>query len=285
LRDFDPPLWTGAEPLTGKAILLHAEQGLGDTIQFARYVDLVAAEGVTIFIEVQRSLRALFEVSFRGNVIVVERGAPTPTTDYHCPFLDLPRAFNTSVSTIPAGSPYLTAPPERVPAWSKLLATAHQPRIGFVWNANRVQDPVAQLNSQARSVPLTQFMRLLMLPGISAVSLQKELSSIESSQIDGSPSVLNVGPEFTDFGDTAAVIEQLDLIITVDTSVAHLAGALGRPVWVLLPYAADWRWMIDRSDSSWYPTARLFRQAKPDGWNNVINEVTDELKRKFSLNC
>jgi tetratricopeptide (TPR) repeat protein len=270
-RDFVPPLWRGDAPLAGRTILLHAEQGFGDAIQFARYVPLVAARGATVVVEVPPPLTALF-AGIAGAARIVARGDELPAFDCHCPLASLPLAFETRPETIPAAIPYLSPAPDRVPKWRQQLPQTAQRRVGIAWagNANFKGD-------QTRSIGLARFSPLLSVAGIAFVGLQRDLRDGDRDMLRRHPHVVHLGDAMEDFGDTAAVMSTLDLVISSDTSVAHLAGALGRPVWVLLQYAADWRWLRDRSDSPWYPTARLFRQPEPDDWESVIRRVADAL--------
>jgi tetratricopeptide (TPR) repeat protein len=246
-------VWDGSDP-AGKTILVQAEQGFGDTIQFARYLPLLAARGARVIFQCQRALARLFDAA-----ITVDD--PLPAYDCHVPLLSLPRLFDTTLDTIPASVPYLRAPE----AWPAPFGRDGRVRVGLVWHAN----PHAQLARSWRSLPLDALQLLTDLDA-TFVSLQTEPVP------DGSP-VLDVSSRLTDFGATAALVQELDLVISVDTAVAHLAGALGRPVWTLLPYAADWRWLRDRSDSPWYPTMRLFRQPAWGDWSSLIKEVAGEL--------
>lgn len=269
-RDFDPPLWRGERPLAGQTILLHAEQGLGDTIQFCRYAELVAAQGATVVLEVQPPLQSLMR-SLRGPAQVLAQGQPLPDFDCHCPLLSLPLAFDTRVETVPAPVPYLSAPEERSAFWRERLGPSSLPRVGLVWSGQP-----KHRNDHNRSMSLSVLAPLL---GQRAgfVSLQKELRAGDRDFLDAHPEILNLGVELDDFADTAGLVDALDLVIAVDTSVAHLAGALGKPVWVLLPFTPDWRWLLHRPDSPWYPTARLFRQPAIGDWGRVIASVAEAL--------
>ncbi len=241
------PLWDGS-PLAGKTILLHTEQGHGDAIQFVRYAPLVAQRGASkVILETYRALRRLFTtVSLVQEVVV--KGEPLPAFDVQVPLMSLPRILNTTIETIPAGIPYLYAEEKDVVKYSGLLRTARHPdgivKVGIVWSPS-------DRASKTRFCPVSLFLKLSQIPGISLYSLQKKHTDI----LDGAP-IQDLRELLHDFADTAAVISQLDLVIFVDTAVAHLAGALGKPVWVLLPFSPDWRWLLDRSDSPWYPTMR-----------------------------
>lgn len=265
--------WRG-DDLTHSSILLRAEQGLGDTLQFCRYIPLVAALAAKVYVEVQAPLLDLMLKNFGHLASFMRQGDALPPTDFECRLLSLPLAFETTVETIPAGdAAYLRAPTQNMASWKCHFRSPPGRRVGFVWNANRAPMPLVAVNSGQRSIPLPAFADLMRVPGIEAVSLQKEVSPTEAAILAEMPSICNVGPKLADFTDTAAVIEQLDLVVTVDTSVAHVAGALGKAVWVLVPAVADWRWLLRRADSPWYANARLFRQAHPGDWSGVLHDV------------
>jgi hypothetical protein len=270
-RDFVQPLWRGEEPLAGRTILLHAEQGFGDAIQLARYAPLVAAQGARVVLEVPAPLTALCS-RIAGVAAVVTRGERLPDFDCHCPLLSLPLAFRTRPATIPATIPYLSADEDRVRAWRQRLPETRMRRVGIAWAGNS-----SFQGDRTRSIGLARLSPLLAAPGVTFFSLQKELRDGDCDILRGNPHVMHLGDAMEDFSDTAAIMACLDLVISSDTSVAHLAGAVGRPVWVLLQYVADWRWLLDRRDSPWYPTARLFRQPELDDWDSVIRQVRDEL--------
>jgi Tfp pilus assembly protein PilF len=265
-RDFAQPLWRGDAPLQGHTILLHAEQGLGDTIQFLRYAPLVAARGAKVIIEVKRPLHILIDGA-AGAAATIAKGDALPAFDLHCPFPSLPLAFGTTLETIPAQVPYLGARPDRFAAWQGRLP-AEAPRVGLVWSGNPLHK-----NDRNRSVAFAALAPLLAVPGVRFVSLQKDPREADARALHLRPDVTDIAAELRDFADTAAVISLLDLVISVDTAVAHLAGALGKPVWIFVPETVDWRWMVDREDSPWYPTARLFRQAHTGDWTDVIARV------------
>jgi tetratricopeptide (TPR) repeat protein len=270
-RDFQQPLWLGDRPIDGRTILLHAEQGFGDTIQFARYVPLVAALGAKVVLEVQPHLAELFS-GMEGDPVVIKKGAELPPFDYHCPLLSLPLACKTRMDTIPAKVPYISIDQRRAAAWRDRLPRSQSPRVGLVWAGNP-QFP----GDRSRSIGLPQLLPLLAVPGIEFVALQKDLRSGDEEILRSHPKVAYVGSEIEDFTDTAAVLSQLDLLISSDTSVVHLAGALGLSCWILLEYTPDWRWMLEREDNAWYPTARLFRQPNAGAWGSVVARVVDEL--------
>jgi tetratricopeptide (TPR) repeat protein len=269
-RDFSQPLWRGEEPLTGKTILLHAEQGFGDTIQFARYLPLVAGSGAHVILEVQRELKTLM-VGLEGVMTVAARGEVLPPFEFHCPLASLPLAFKTELATIPACTPYLAVPPDRLALWRERLP-AQPITVGLVW-AGRPTHP----NDRNRSIALERLTPLF-APGIRLVSLQRDVHNDDDGILRRHPDILCLGHEVEDFADTAAIISLLDVIVSVDTAVAHLAGALGKPVFILLPYAAEFRWMVGRQDSPWYPTARLFRQPRPGDWETVVTQVRASLE-------
>jgi tetratricopeptide (TPR) repeat protein len=275
-RGFAAPLWLGQEALAGKTILLHSEQGFGDTLQFVRYVPLVERLGAKVVLEIQPPLKAIV-AGLRGAARVLARGESLPHFDLHCPLMSLPLAFGTELEGIPADIPYLAVPAERIAKWRDRLGEKHHPRIGIAWAGSAVHE-----NDGARSLSLERFAALLSAPGVEFVSLQKELNAADAAALRALTGVQPLGEELTDFADTAAVIAQLDLVVSVDTSVVHLAGALGRPVWVLLPFSPDFRWLLEREDSPWYPTARLFRQPRYGDWDSVLARARNELT---SLGC
>jgi hypothetical protein len=270
-RDFAQPLWRGDTSLAGKTILLHAEQGFGDAIQFVRYVPLVAAAGATVVLEVPPPLKALLS-ELAAAALVVGRGEELPAFDCHCPLLSLPLAFKTRLETIPATVPYVSPAQDRVLKWQPLLPPRGPRRVGIAWAGN-----ASFKGDQTRSIGLARLSPLLAVAGTQLVSLQKDLRDGDRDILRSNPQIIHLGDAINDFADTAAVMSELDLVISSDTSVAHLAGALGKPVWVLLQYVADWRWLRDRGDNPWYPTARLFRQPRIDDWESVVRQVEHEL--------
>ena len=271
-RSFRQPLWLGNMPLSGKTILLHAEQGFGDTLQFIRYAPLLASSGAHVICEVQPELVSL--LSQLDGIEVIAKGCELPHFDLHCPFLSLPLAFGTEPATIPAKIPYLAAPVARVAHWRDRLPSGHQ-RAGFVWSGSP-----SHKNDANRSIPLVRFDRLFENLPFACVSLQREMRDTDRKVLQGLPNLWDIGPELTDFTETAAVISLLDVVVSVDTSVAHLAGAMGKPVVILLPHAADFRWLRDRPDTPWYPTAKLLRQPAFDDWASVIDGLADEMSAR-----
>ena len=271
-RSFGKPLWLGEYLLARKTVLIHAEQGLGDTIQFVRYVPLLARSGAKIVLEAQPALTGLLS-RVEGVSAVAARGDALPAFDVHCPAGSLPHALHTELSSIPAEVPYLAASPARVATWRERIERLPGPRIAMLWSGS-----AAHPNDRNRSIALTRLAPLFAGQG-SFISLQRDLRPGEAETLARFPNVTDVAGEIDDFDDTAAVVSLCDLVIAVDTSVAHLAGAMGKPVWVLLPFQPDWRWLLDREDSSWYPTARLFRQPAPGDWEGVVSRVQAELAK------
>jgi tetratricopeptide (TPR) repeat protein len=270
-RNFSQPFWLGPESVAGRTILLHAEQGFGDTLQFVRYGPLLAARGARVLLDVQPPLRALV-ASLEGTAVVAVDGDRLPPFDLHCPLMSLPLAFGTELGTVPANVPYIRPDADRVAKWQRRLGEQKSVRVGIAWTGSQ-----AHRNNRNRSIPLDRFADLLSVPGVEFVSIQKDLSAADSTTLGAHSNVRVIGGELGDFADTAAVIAQLDLVVSVDTSLVHLAGALGKPVWVMLPFSPDFRWLLEREDSPWYPTARLFRQPRRGDWQSVIVRVRDEL--------
>jgi tetratricopeptide (TPR) repeat protein len=269
-RSFAQPLWLGKEDISDKTLFLHWEQGLGDTIQFGRYDKLLNARGARVVMSVQDPLYRLFKQSHSDIEIIGQDEAPA-AFDYHCPLMSLPLAFATTPETIPARPSYLFADKVLRDAWNMQLPPKTTPRIGIVWSGG-----AKHKNDRYRSIDLS-ILAPLLTADVHWISLQKELKEGDAAALRQYRHVEFYGEQLLDFAETAAVIDLLDLVITVDTGVAHLAGAMGKPVWILLPYNADWRWLLDRSDSPWYPSARLFRQDSARSWENVIAQVRDAL--------
>ncbi len=272
-REMPIPLWTGAEDLSGRCLFLHFEQGFGDTFQFLRYLPLLKARCARVILSIPEAMRHLVAANF-PDVEVFSGNDVLPPFDYHIAMMSLPLAFGTTLSNIPAAdSPYLRAPKDRIAAWRRRIPRGRQLHVGLVWSGN----PGHRYDAQ-RSLGLESMRTLLDLPGIRFHALQKELRESDAELLSQMPRIDPLGPEFKDFSDTAAAINQLDLVITVDTSVAHLAAALGKPVWIMLPHAADWRWLTDREDSPWYPTVRLFRLALGESADANVQRVRAALK-------
>jgi tetratricopeptide (TPR) repeat protein len=266
-KEFRKPPWLGETPLAGKNIVLHAEQGLGDTVQFARYVPQIARMGARVVLEVPSELKPLL-AGLDGVAEVVARGEKLPPYDLHCPLGSLPLACKTDVPNIPAAMPYLRAPEAHLAKWRACLENLPSPRVALAWSGR-----AAHPNDRNRSVALAQLKPLLSTPGVSFISVQRELRAEDAEVLSREPGITHVGAELDDFADTAAVLTLCDLLICVDTSVAHVAGALGRQVALLVPFQPDWRWMLERDTSPWYPNIRLFRQAAPRDWDSVIARV------------
>ncbi|WP_298243848.1 tetratricopeptide repeat protein [uncultured Bradyrhizobium sp.] len=274
LADGDPsfsePEWQG-EPLNGRTVLLFAEYGLGDALHFVRYVPMVAACGGKIVLQVQPALAQLLRQLF--DVTVVARGEPLPRFDLQVPLMNLPRIFGTTLHTVPANVPYLRPDPAKLSRWRAALADVTAFKVGVVWagNARHKGDRQRSLSAQA-------VLPRLVMPGVQLYSLQKEPRPEDAPVLAAlGGDVIDLAPALGDFTDTAAAVAALDLVIAVDTSVAHLAGALGRPVWMLTPYALDWRWLREREDSPWYPTMRLFRQRAPREWEDPLMRLSAAL--------
>jgi tetratricopeptide (TPR) repeat protein len=270
-RHFEAPRWNG-EPLGDRVILLHAEQGFGDTLQFCRYATLFGA-GARIVLEVQTPLARLM-ASLPGGATIVARGDPLPPFDLHCPLMSLPLVFGTTLETIPGTTPYLRADPALSAAWRERLAGLDGTRVGLVWAGNRVG-----FTDLRRSISLDIMAPLGDMPGVAFVSLQKGESAAQTAHPPPGLAVYDLTADLHDFADTAALIDNLDLVISVDTAVAHLAGAIGKPVWLLNRFDTCWRWLRGRDDSPWYPTLRQFRQPNPGDWSPVIAAVHDALGR------
>ena len=266
------PAWNGTEPLAGRSIVVFSEQGLGDTLQFARYIPLLADRGAIVHAVVQKSLKSLIG-TVRGAALVTTSEQPWPECDLHCPLLSLPRAFGTTLATIPATVPYIAARRDRKEAAAEWLASVASPRVGVAWAGNP-----SHPNDRNRSVSIAALAPVLAASLPRWLSLQKELRPGELETLHAAGGV-DLSGHLGDFEDTTGVLALLDLVITVDTSVAHLAGAMGIPTWILLPYAPDWRWLLDREDSPWYPTARLFRQTEPGSWDGALARVAAELAK------
>jgi tetratricopeptide (TPR) repeat protein len=280
-RSFEQPLWLGAENITGSVILLHGEQGFGDVLQFCRYAKAVAQLGATVILEAPAALVRLLS-SLNGVTRVVARGTALPPFDYHCPLMSLPMAFHTTVATIPAEIPYLRCDSQQAFEWREKLGRGLRPRVGLVWSGGfRPGLPSTWAVNQRRNVPLAK-LAPLESAAVDFYSLQKgepaesELATLVASKWRG-PHMIDHTAELKDFSDTAAFIENLDLVISVDSSVAHLAGALGKPVWIVNRFDACWRWLRDRDDSPWYPTAKLYRQSAPGDWDGVVQQVALDL--------
>ena len=260
------PVWLGECDVSGKAVLLHHEQGYGDAIQFSRYAPLVAQRAARVIIAVPRALRTLIR-TLGGGVEVVADGDPMPAHDYCCGLMSLPIVFDTTTETAPSSIPYLKADRAAVALWRRRLGVPSRARIGLVWSGRRYP-PI----NRPRDIPLEAIRPLLELDA-DIVSLQQGVTQQERELLARHPNVSLHGEDLKDFADTAALVENLDLVITVDTATAHLAGALGKPVWLMNRFASCWRWLLERTDSPWYPTMRLFRQHALGDWTRVVEDV------------
>lgn len=278
-RHFNMPRWNGQDPLAGKTLLVHAEQGLGDVIQFCRYLPLLADRGARVVFEVMPNVKALLG-TLPGTFGIVGRGEPLPQADYYIPLLSIPLVLNTQLDTIPAQVPYIAAQPERVARWKERLRNLSGLRVGIAWQGNPVTEK--HVWARGRSMPLAALEPLAQLTNVSLIALQKGPGTEQLREVGFRDRIVDLGPDFDQgldaFLDTAAVMTNLDLVISPDTSIVHLAGALGRPVWTALSSNPDWRWLLDRSDSPWYPTMRLFRQPANGGWTPVVAAIAEALE-------
>jgi tetratricopeptide (TPR) repeat protein len=271
VKNFSQPLWLGKESLKDQTILLYAEQGLGDTIQFSRYVSLVATLGAKVVLEVQPSLVKLLS-HLEGISQIINKGDKLPHFDYQCPLLSLPLAFKTELQTIPSASQNISSDIEKVAKWQAILGEKTKPRAGIVWSGS-----AAHKNDHQRSLTLSKL--ITYLPSdYEYVSLQKEISDVDKEVLTKHNEIKHFGGDLKDFTDTAALCELIDIVISVDTSVAHLAGTLGKTTWILLPYSPDWRWLLDRNDSPWYSSVKLYRQEKINDWDGVLVNIESDLK-------
>lgn len=275
-RDFGCPAWDGG-PLDGKTLLVHAEQGLGSAIQFVRYAALAAVRGARVVLECQAPLLRLFRQSLVGAGLPVEavirKGDALPPCDRHAALMSLPHLLDTTLGNIPATIPYLAANADDVATWRQRLAASSAPRIGLVWAGNARHE-----NDHNRSMPAAALAPLVAGTAASFFSLQVPAKADDLNSLPPGR-VTDLSAQLGDFADTAAVLDVLDLLITVDTAAAHLAGALGRPAGLLLPFVPEWRWLRDRSDSPWYPSLRLFRQTAPGDWQGPVAEARAVLAR------
>ena len=269
-RDFAQALWLGSESLKGKTILLHAEQGLGDTIQFCRYCVIVQASGATVLLEVQAPLIRLLS-SLSGVSRLIRQGDPLPEFDFHCPLMSLPLALKTRTDSIPSAVRYLASEPDKRASWKLKLGNGNKPRVGIAWSGSEQHK-----NDKNRSMALAEFMRH-MPPEYTYVSLQKEIRARDKATLNEF-NIEHFEEEIGDFSDTAALCDLMDLVISVDTSVAHLSGALGKSVCLLLPFVPDWRWLMARQDNPWYPSMKIYRQDSTRQWNLPSSIIEDNLK-------
>ena len=271
-RPFVQPVWTG-EPLQGRTILLHAEQGLGDALQFVRYAPLVAARGGRVIVEVYAEVSPLL-MQLPAGIRVVHTGSVLPHFDVHCSLLSLPLVFDTDLDSIPATVPYLAVPDMRLAKWRAKLGPRRGMRVGIAWSGNPKHRDDAR-----RSIPFALFSTLLSdRPGLEFHVVQSDMRTADRAALQAMPHVRNHAADLYDFGDTGALVSLMDVVISVDTSVVHLTGALGRPAWLLLAHLADWRWLLERDDSPWYPSIRLLRQPERGNWASVLSAVAARLE-------
>jgi tetratricopeptide (TPR) repeat protein len=269
-RDFPKPAWSG-EDIAGRTVLLYADQGFGDTIQFVRYAKLVRDRSPRVVVECQPGLVRLLK-NTPGIDLAIAKEDPLPAFDCHAALRSMPYLFGTTLETIPAGAPYIRAQPALSDDWRQRLGHTG-PNIGVVWRGSP-----GHRHDRRRSIPPRRFAKLLGIPGVNWFSLQQDARPDETAALREHAEIADCGPLLTDWAETAALVSCLDLVVTVDTSVAHLAGALGKPVWVLVQFNPDWRWLLNRRDSPWYPSLRLFRQPSPGDWESVFADVRREFE-------
>src|SRR5207237_2672097 len=268
------PRWSG-QNLAGKTILLQMEQGFGDAIQFLRFAPHLKRMGATVAVHVPETMSKLAQ-RFVGVDHVIDNRSPMPELDFHIPLLSLPRVLQVDIDSIPYDVPYVQADENSVERWKRRLGDVGGVQIGIAWAGNP-----GHTRDRQRSIPFQTLLPLLETRGARFVSLQKGQAASELAALGSERGVLDIGDELEDFGDTAAAISYLDLVICADTAVAHLAGALGKPVWLLVPKPSDWRWMETREDSPWYPTMRIFRQAERNDWSGVVDRVAEALEEEI----
>jgi Tfp pilus assembly protein PilF len=272
--DFPQPEWRGKESLAGKTILLRSEQGFGDTLQFCRYAAQVSELAAKVILEVQKPLMTLL-ADVPGVSQIVARGSVLPDFDYQCPLMSLPLVFETRPDSIPCSIGYLKSDESRLREWRAILGQKAKPRIGLAWSGS-----ATNYNDRNRSIPLAELMQQLPVE-FEYIGLQRDLRAADAQSIKANPSVWMFAGDRSDFSDAAAVCECMDVIISVDTSIAHLGGALGKETWVLLPFSPDWRWMLDRHDSPWYSSVKLYRQENAGDWRGLLRQVGADLLMKF----
>jgi hypothetical protein len=271
LRHFTQQLWLNDSDVTDTTILIHAEQGYGDTIQFSRYLNFFKDKNCKLLFEAPKQLVPLFR-SMNWQCEVLGQGETLPSFDVHCPLMSLPLAFGTTVNTIPANVPYINSSKQKKIEWTERLGAKSKPRIGLAWSGN----PLFAGGNDTRRISLASFVPILS-DKFEWYRLQKDLYESDRQALHTLAAIKDLSHLFNDFSDTAALVEELDLVISIDTSVAHLAGAMAKPVWVLLPFHPDFRWLRENTDSPWYPTARLYRQTKDGNWTDVIERVSEAL--------
>ena len=272
-QDFSEPLWLGKESLEGKTILLHNEQGLGDTLQFCRYAKLVSNLGGSVILKAQPPLISLLN-NLEGVSYLVPEGEHVPKFDYQCPLMSLPLAFKTDINSIPASKSYIKCSPDKILQWAEKLGEKLKLRIGIAWSST--SDFAHDAN---RSLSLAELLLALPPNNFEYICLQKVIKESDQETLKSNPQIKFFGEELHDFSDTAALIENLDLVITTCTSIPHLSGALGKETWLLLSFTPDWRWLLEREDSPWYPTAKLYRQDKIGDWGDALERVKVDLEK------
>jgi hypothetical protein len=275
---FPQKKWRGRDDVDFKKLLIYTEQGLGDFIQYCRYLPLVKQLGTDLIVEAPSALIPLIS-TLKCEMTIIAKGDRLPEFDAYCPIMSLPYAFNTKVETIPAQVPYLFADEAKTTQWRAKLGQTNRLRVGLVWSGSTVHK-----NDKNRSIRLETLEKLLDIP-VEWHSLQKEYRDYDLEQLAKHPEIQQHQDNLKDFSDTAALIDCMDLVISVDTSIAHVSGALGKPVWILLHFAPDYRWLLDRDDSPWYPTAILFRQPKLDDWQSAIQSVVESLTIHRAKSC
>lgn len=274
-RTFGQPLWLGKEDIAGRTILLYGEQGLGDSLQFCRFCEIVAEKGAQVILEVPERLASVC-ATLRGVTKVVSRGEELPEFDFRCPLMSLPLALKTTLETVPADVPYLKSERHRVTAWQERLGEKAKPWIGLTWSGS-----IGSRTFGARSYSLAQLIPHLP-PEFDYFCLQIEVTEADQQTLFEYPVIRQFDAELLDFSGTAALFECLDVVVTADTSIAHLSGAMGKPTWVLIPYNGDWRWLSEREDTPWYPSVRLFRQKSRGDWDTVFQRLNEHLRMEFS---
>jgi len=274
-RDFREPLWLGKEVIAGKTVLLYGEQGLGDSLQFSRYAQMVTNLGARVVLEVPQPLVKLC-TTLGGVAEVIPYGNALPSFDFQCPLMSLPLAFETTLVTVPSATKYLNCEEGKIAAWNARLGAKVKPRVGLTWSGRQTGE-----TNRKRHFLLSKLLPYLS-DELQYFCLQTEVTEADRKTLAKNPVIFDFSEALDDLSDTAALCECLDLIITIDTSVAHLSGALGKRTWVLLPFNADWRWLVGRYDSPWYPTMRLYRQKSQGDWNEVFERVSTDLRRVFN---
>lgn len=270
------PIWNGEQPIKNKRLLVYSEQGFGDLIQFCRYIEILDKMGAQVILVCHDTLAPLMH-TLAGVTQIIVPGQLIPEVDYYINMMSVPMAVDTELATIPAKPSYLSSDSVKVAVWQEKLGVSKAPKVGIVWSGN-----VEYKNDVKRSIPIQQMMELAH-KGLELICLQKEIRKEDKTKLAKYPKVKFYGDSLHDFSDTAALIELMDVVVTIDTSVAHLAGALGKPVWILLPFNSDWRWFLEREDSPWYPSVRLFRQKKSGDWGSVVQRVKGELNTFLKL--